>query len=314
MFLHDPASKTNHKRVSSHLGTPFGVGTSHGHLDSLVSPWPGLGGSHHLPPYSILCNFLRELHSNDTFSRDSQGGVPKLSRVGVPRLWELISPGSNLWLEWGLNQSCSSHRELFNAMSHSSCKRQEKVDSRLLVVGSQTASFTPSPSFAYNLGCICPMAHARPFWTSTLQDLSNDIKNIPMRGVLAPAIELWVFGSPRGLQLPTFESVSFIFTFIPKWGCDSPYCMSKKNEVLFEDHVWKITYNFSFFFPWRNPCPKCLSTPSSKNVEVSVPTSKVHNIYNNIVELCTHVYGTWDPPTRCDHNQLSQQQWRIQGL
>jgi hypothetical protein len=34
------------------------------------------------------------------------------------------------------------------------------------------------------------MAHARPFWTFALQDLSNDIKNISMRGVLTLAIEL----------------------------------------------------------------------------------------------------------------------------
>ncbi len=65
------------------------------------------------------------------------------------------------------------------------------------------------------------MAYARPFWTFKLQDLSNDIKNTPMRGVLTPVIELWVFGSSKGLQLPTFGSVSFIFTLIPKWDCDS---------------------------------------------------------------------------------------------
>jgi hypothetical protein len=34
------------------------------------------------------------------------------------------------------------------------------------------------------------MAHARPFSTFTLQDLSNDIKNISMQGVLTPAIKL----------------------------------------------------------------------------------------------------------------------------
>jgi hypothetical protein len=34
------------------------------------------------------------------------------------------------------------------------------------------------------------MAHARPFWTSTLQGLSIDIKNTPMRGVLTPVVEL----------------------------------------------------------------------------------------------------------------------------
>jgi hypothetical protein len=34
------------------------------------------------------------------------------------------------------------------------------------------------------------MDHARPFWTSTLQDLSIDIKNTQMRGVLTSEIEL----------------------------------------------------------------------------------------------------------------------------
>jgi hypothetical protein len=110
-------------------------------LDSLDSPGPRLGGSHHLPPYSILCVASREPHSNGTFSWGSQGGVPKLSRVGFSGLWELISPGSNLRLEWGLNQSCSSPQELSNATLHSFCRRWEEVDSWL---------------FAHNLGCRCP--------------------------------------------------------------------------------------------------------------------------------------------------------------
>jgi hypothetical protein len=79
-----------------------------------------------------------------------------LSRVELSRLWTLISHGSDLRLEWGLNQSCSSLQELSNAPSHSFCRRWEEVDSRLLVVGSQTASLTPGPSFAHNLGCRCP--------------------------------------------------------------------------------------------------------------------------------------------------------------
>jgi len=79
MIKLESASKTNHKRVNSHSGTPLGVGTSHGHFDTQDSPRPRLGGSHHLPPYSILYSSSRELHPNGTFSRDSQGGVPKLS-------------------------------------------------------------------------------------------------------------------------------------------------------------------------------------------------------------------------------------------
>jgi hypothetical protein len=63
-----------------HSGTPLGVGTSHGHFGPQDTSRPGLGGSHHLPPYSILCSSRRKLHPNGTNSRDSQVGVPKLSR------------------------------------------------------------------------------------------------------------------------------------------------------------------------------------------------------------------------------------------
>jgi hypothetical protein len=116
----------------------------------------GLDGSHHLPSYSILYSSPPGLHPNGSFSRDSQVEVPKLSRVGVPGLWELISPDCRVRSRWGLNQSCSSPRELFNAMSHSRIGHREEVDSWLLVVGSQTTSLTPGPSFAHNLGCKCP--------------------------------------------------------------------------------------------------------------------------------------------------------------
>ncbi len=93
------------------------------------------------------------------FSRDSQGGVLKLSRdsrVGLLGLWTNITSRPNLRSGRGLNQSCSSPRELSTAMSHSVRGRWEEVDSRLLVVRSQTASLTSGPSFAHNLGCRCP--------------------------------------------------------------------------------------------------------------------------------------------------------------
>jgi hypothetical protein len=81
---------------------------------------------------------------------------PETVRVGVPGLWAFITPCPDLGSGRGLNQSCSPRRELSNAMLHSRSARQERVDSRLLVVGSQIASLTPGPSFAHNLGCRCP--------------------------------------------------------------------------------------------------------------------------------------------------------------
>jgi hypothetical protein len=99
MLLHDLASKTNPKLVRIHYAVIRCWDKPRVTLDSLDSPWPGLEGSHHLPPYSILCITPREPHPNGTFSRDSQGGVLKLSWVGLSKLWEFISPSSDLRLE-----------------------------------------------------------------------------------------------------------------------------------------------------------------------------------------------------------------------
>jgi hypothetical protein len=148
--------KTNHKLVSPHSGSPLVLGQAMGNTDSLDSPRPKLGGSHHLPPYSIICVCPQDLHPNDFLSRDSQGGVPKLSRFGLLGFWELIIPSSNLRLRWGLKQTCSSPQELSNDVSHFTCTHRDQVDSQLLVVGSQIGNLTPSPSFNHNLCYICP--------------------------------------------------------------------------------------------------------------------------------------------------------------
>jgi hypothetical protein len=125
-------------------------------LDSFDSSWLRLGGSHHLPPYSILCSSPPHLHPNGSFSRDSQSGVSKLSRFGLLGLWTLITSRPELGSGRGLNQSCSSPRKFSNGVLHSPCTHRNWVDSRLLVVGNQTASLTLGPSFDHNLCCNYP--------------------------------------------------------------------------------------------------------------------------------------------------------------
>jgi hypothetical protein len=87
-------------------------------------------------------------------------GLPKWSPEivpgGVSGLWELITPDCEIGSRRGLNQTCSPHRDLFNDVSHSQFGCREGIDSRLLVVGSQTANLTHGPSFAQNLGCRYP--------------------------------------------------------------------------------------------------------------------------------------------------------------
>ncbi len=87
-------------------------------------------------------------------------GLPKCSpeivSAGLSELWTAITPACRVRSQRGLNRSCSPRRDLSKAMSHTEIGRREKVDSRLLVVGSQTANLTPGPSFAHNLGFRCP--------------------------------------------------------------------------------------------------------------------------------------------------------------
>ncbi len=116
------------------------LGRATGNTDTQDSPRPGLGGSHHLPPYSILCDSPRDPHPNG---------------FSLPGLWIPITLRADLGSKCGLKQSCSSHRDLSNDMSHVICIQVFRVDSRLSVVGSQNwqtpGSSTPGPSFGHNL-------------------------------------------------------------------------------------------------------------------------------------------------------------------
>jgi hypothetical protein len=120
--------------------------------DSHDTPRPGLGRCHHHPPYSILCASPPHLHPNGTFFLESRNCLG----FGLPGFWDIIASRPNLRSGQGLNQTCSPLQELSNAMLHSPNARRERVDFRLLMVENQTASLTPGPSIAHNLGCRCP--------------------------------------------------------------------------------------------------------------------------------------------------------------
>jgi hypothetical protein len=80
---------------------------------------------------------------------------PEIVPIWTPRLWTLITPRPKLGSGQSLNQSCSSCRELSKGVFHFTWTHRNRVDSRLLVVGSQTSSLTLGPSFDHNLFCIC---------------------------------------------------------------------------------------------------------------------------------------------------------------
>jgi hypothetical protein len=149
--------------INSHSGTPLGVGTSHGHFGPRDTSRPGpqeyattilpivysvtLGGTH-----ARMSLFLGTPGTPRLESRN----CPETIMGGVPGLWELITLDCGVWSRRGLNQTCSPRWDLSNDVLQSRFGSHEEIDSRLLVVGSQTGSLTPGPSFAHNLGYRCP--------------------------------------------------------------------------------------------------------------------------------------------------------------
>jgi hypothetical protein len=120
-------------------------------MNSQDSPRPRLGGSHHLPPYIILCAWPWDLHPNGILSWDSQMRISYFPKLGLPQFWRPIILCADLWLKWGLKQSCIPCQELSNSMWHATCTQGNQGDSQLLVVGSQIANLTPNLSFGHNL-------------------------------------------------------------------------------------------------------------------------------------------------------------------
>jgi hypothetical protein len=148
------------------------------------------------PPYSLYYTLrsptgvASECHFFPGTPEMESRSCPECVPVGLLGLWIAITPRPNLGSGQGLNQYCSPRRDFFNDVLYSPSACRERVDSWLLVVGSQIASLTPGPSLPITWAFDVQMTNARPLSISTLQDLSNDTKNTPMRGVLGLAIEL----------------------------------------------------------------------------------------------------------------------------
>ncbi len=156
------------------------LGQVTGNTDTQDSPRPGVGEATTFP----LIVYSAALHGGyiqmAIFPRTPKWesrNCPEIVPVGVPELWELISPDCRVRSQRGLKQSCNPRRDLSNAVLHSQIGCRKEVDSRLLVVRSQTASLTPDPSFSHNLCLRRPNEQCEPILTSTFQELFNGLKS-----------------------------------------------------------------------------------------------------------------------------------------
>jgi hypothetical protein len=215
---------------------PFGVGTATDELGlTLTHHTLGSGVSYHLTPYSILCDSSRGWHPNGLFVP----GVPKSRNFGLPRLWTLITFGADLRSSCRLKKSCRSRRDLFNGMLHVLCSQVFRVDSRLLVVGSQNwqtpGSSTLEPSFVHNLCFRCPNEQCEPIldmYTSRAfhwykernQPLSCDPSKRPLKFRES-------FWDSNSHQLSTWE-----FT----WECEGslPHTLCTPGSMWYDSRVY----------------------------------------------------------------------------
>jgi hypothetical protein len=80
MDLHNP----NNKLISAESKHFWCMDEPCVNIDSWDSPWPKVGGSHYLPPFSILYAWPHGQHSNVILSRDSQVRILKFLKLGLP--------------------------------------------------------------------------------------------------------------------------------------------------------------------------------------------------------------------------------------
>jgi hypothetical protein len=106
-------------------------------------------------------------------------------------------------------------------MSHAQIGCWEGIDSRLLVVGSQTASLTPGPSFAHNLGCKCPNCQCEGIFDIYVsRPFQRHQEHLNARCFAPCCRALNIRESRRTPNPPTFPSVGLQPHTWPKWGCD----------------------------------------------------------------------------------------------
>jgi hypothetical protein len=90
-------------------------------------------------------------------------------------------------------------------MLHAICTHENRVNSRLLIVGSQIANLTPNSSFGHNLCCRCPNGRCKPildiyiprafqWYKKLLKPLNFDPCSCPLKiwestGTLTPKVE-----------------------------------------------------------------------------------------------------------------------------
>ncbi len=172
---------------------------------------------------------------------------PEIVPTGLPELWTAITPDCRVGSQRGLNQSCSPRQDLSNAMSHTQIGRREEVDSRLLVVGSQTTNLTPGPSFAHNLGCRCPNCQCEGIFDIYVSRPFQWHQEHPIARCFSPLLSSSKHsGVPEDSQSQLFQVLGFTPTLGQSRGATLVIIFSL--SILYMFNCFKILLMDVFFF------------------------------------------------------------------
>jgi hypothetical protein len=147
-IIHMDLHKPNNKLVSAWLEHFWCMNKTRTYTNSQDSSQFELEGNHHLPPYSILYDYL---------------GFSKFSKLGLLIFWKAITSCANLWLRWGLKQKCNPCQELFSNMWHTTYTYIFQGDSRLLVGGNKIGTMIPDLFLAITCLLSTQLSHASSF-------------------------------------------------------------------------------------------------------------------------------------------------------
>jgi hypothetical protein len=148
-------------------------------------------------------------------------GVPKFPKLRLLEFWKVITSYENLWLRWGLKQSCSPCQKLSNDIWHIIFTHLFKKDSWLLVGRNQIGTLTPYPSFGHNLCFKYSNGSCEPILVSYISKYFQLYKKLfdPMSFDLwNTSLKIW---DSMGIPIPKVGIHLGMCGFIPShsWEC-----------------------------------------------------------------------------------------------
>jgi hypothetical protein len=108
-------------------------------------------------------------------------------------------------------------------VSHSTYTHRRRVDSRLLVVGSQTTNLIPGPSFPHNLCFRCPNGSCEAIFDIYASKPFQQYKKHLKARCFDPCNRVMSFWESRRTPKSPFRECECHPHTPSKWGCDTNY-------------------------------------------------------------------------------------------